>query len=98
MNVSWQSYKRSEAEKPQSQLLEEWHEKTSFSDDEDIPEELANIFKANQNLDPQANLVKLELEYWQLVRESRKQDLEEEIFHLGQARVSCPSHEVAGWN
>ena len=33
MNLSWEAYKQAEAKKPQSQLLDEWHDKTSFSED-----------------------------------------------------------------
>ena len=32
------------------------------------------------------------------MKESRKEELEREIFHSRQVRVSCPGHEVAGWN
>ena len=43
-------------------------------------------------------MVKLKLEFWNKVKESRKEELEKENFHLRQTRVSCPDHEVAGWN
>ena len=95
MNLTWEAYKQAEAKKPQSQLLDEWHNKTSFSEfDKPPPEELVRILEAN----PQANTLKLELQFWEQVKESRKEELVREIFHLRQARVSCPGHEVAGWN
>ena len=95
MNLTWEAYKQAEAKKPQSQLLDEWHKPTSFSEfDEPPPEELVRILESN----PQANVFKLELQFWEQVKESRKEELEREIFHLRQARVSCPGHKVAGWN
>ena len=96
MNLSWEAYKQAEAKKPQSQLLDEWHNKTSFSEDESPPEELVRILESNQST--QANIIKLEQEFWDQVKESRKEELEREIFHSRQVRVSCPGHEVAGWN
>ena len=71
MNLFWEAYTLVEAAKPQSNLLEEWREKCSFSDNKETPKDLVKIFKANQLLSLQANLVKLELEYWQLVKANR---------------------------
>ena len=98
MNLTWEAYKQAEANKPQSDLLKEWYVKTSFSDNETPPEELVRILEENQKEGSKANIVKLELEFWDKVKASRKEGLEKEIFHLRQARVSCPGHEVAGWN
>ena len=98
MNLTWEAYKQAEANKPQSDLLEEWYVKPSFSDDESPPEELVRILEENQKLGSKANIVKLKLEFWDQVKASRKEELEKEIFHLRQARVSCPGHKVAGWN
>ena len=95
MNLTWDAYVKAEAKKPQSQLLDEWNKPTDFSEfDEPPPEELVRILEAN----PRANILKLELQFWEQVRASRKEDLEREIFNLRQARTSCPGHEVAGWN
>ena len=76
MNLSWEAYKQAEAEKPQSELIEEWYVKTSFSDDKSPPVELARILEANQNVNSKVNIVKLELEFWNQVKVSRKEELE----------------------
>ena len=98
MNLSWEAYKQAEAKKPQSNLLKEWYAKTSFSDNESPPEELVLILEANQYLTSKVNVVKLELDFWDQVKVSLKGVLEKDFFHFRQARVSCPGHEVAGWN
>ena len=84
MNLSWEAYKQAEAKKPQSNLLEEWYAKTFFSDDKSPPEELIRILEENQKVGSKANIVKLELEFWNQVKASRKEELEKEIFHLRQ--------------
>ena len=98
MNLSFEAYKLAEASKPQSSLLQEWLEKCSFSDDEEIPQDLQDIFTKKQTSDPNANLIKIELEYWRLVRESRETAQEEELFRVAEARRSFPGYEVAGWS
>ena len=78
MNLTWEAFKQAEAKKPQSQLLDEWHDKTSFSEDESPPEELVRILESNQST--QGNILKLEQEFWNQVKESRKEELEREFF------------------
>ena len=73
MNLTWEAYKQAEAKKPQSQLLDEWHDKTSFSEDESPPEELVRILESNQST--QANIIKLEQEFWNREETSGSQDL-----------------------
>ena len=63
MNLSFEAYKLAEASKPQSSLLQEWLEKCSFSDVEEIPQDLQEIFTKKLASDPNANLIKVELEY-----------------------------------
>ena len=55
------------------------------------------MFKAYCLLDPQADLIKFEVEYWDLVKASREAALEEDFFHVDQARVSYSGHNVVGW-
>ena len=40
MNLSFEAYKLAEASKPQSSLLQEWLEKCTFSDNNEIPQAL----------------------------------------------------------
>ena len=89
MNLTWEAYKQAEAKKPQSQLLDKWHKPTNLSEfDEPPPEELVRILEAN----PQANVFKLKLQFWEQIKASRKEELEREFFNLRQACVSCSGH------
>ena len=97
MNLSFEAYKLAEASKPQSSLLQEWLEKCTFSDDEEIPQDLQETFEKEQASNPGANLIRIELEYWSLIRASREAALEEELFRVAEARKSYPGYEVAGW-
>ena len=97
MTLSFEAYKLAEASKPQSSLLQEWLEKCTFSDDEEIPQALKETFEKEQASNPSASFIKIELEFWKLIKASREAALEEELFRVAEARKSYPGYEVAGW-
>ena len=45
MNLSFEAYKLAEAAKPQSSLLEVWLEKSSFSNKEEISQDLTEFLR-----------------------------------------------------